>query len=82
MGTTFYELFTGHHPWKGANKKEVISKILSHKYMPERLPALMRALPKELDAVVERMMRKDESKRYSTMVQVWLDLSNIKTHMI
>ena len=38
--------------------------------------------PKELEAVVERMIRKDKGKRYSTVLQVWLDLSNIRTHRI
>jgi len=80
LGVTFYELFTGHYPWNGnAGRKELLAKLLSSKYRPVPPSQLIPSLPRQLDKIIMAMLEKEEKNRLSTMVEVWLGLSNVET---
>ena len=62
LGVVLYELLTGRKPFTGSNLEELISRIRKHDAVP---PSAVRAeLPKELDAVVLRALKKQPLQRY------------------
>jgi serine/threonine-protein kinase len=83
LGITFYELFTGCHPWNGsAGPKELVAKILAPTHRPVPLSQAAPSLPRQLDGVVMRMLEKEEQDRPPNMVEVWLGLSNVESSRI
>jgi eukaryotic-like serine/threonine-protein kinase len=73
LGVVLYELLTGKRPFAGANLEELIEKILKHEPPP---PSEVRTeLPKSIDAVVLRAMKKDPAQRYATWPEFALELS-------
>jgi serine/threonine protein kinase len=73
LGVVLYELLTGKRPFAGANLEELIAKILKHEPLP---PSEVRTeLPKSIDAVVLRAMKKDPAQRYATWPEFALELS-------
>jgi serine/threonine protein kinase len=73
LGVVLYELLTGKRPFAGTNLEELIAKILKHEPLP---PSEVRTeLPKSIDAVVLRAMKKDPAQRYATWPDFALELS-------
>ena len=73
LGVVLYELLTGRKPFTGSNLEELISHIRKHDAVP---PSALRAeLPKELDAVVLRAMKKQPLQRYASWSSFALELS-------
>jgi CRP-like cAMP-binding protein len=73
MGVVLYELLTGQRPFSGANLEALIANIL--KVEPPPPSALRKELPKSIDAVVMRAMKKDPVQRYATWPEFALELS-------
>jgi CRP-like cAMP-binding protein len=68
-----YELLTGKRPFGGENLQELMNRILKFEPLP---PSAARAeLPKSIDAVVLRALRKDPLQRYATWTDFALELS-------
>jgi serine/threonine protein kinase len=64
LGATLYYLLTGRHPFSGRSVKEVREKI---KRIPPATPTSHRPnLPKAVEALVLRCMKKRQSERFST----------------
>jgi serine/threonine protein kinase len=75
VGVVLYELLTGSRPFTGANIEELLGKILKHEPVP---PSAVRSdLPKLIDAVVLRAMKKDPAQRYATWPEFALELSKV-----
>jgi hypothetical protein len=73
LGVVLYELLTGKRPFAGANLEELIASILKHEALP---PSELRsALPKSIDSVVLRALKKDPAQRYATWPEFALELS-------
>ncbi len=73
LGVVLYELLTGKRPFAGANLEGLIAHILRHEPLP---PSELRPeLPKALDAVVLRAMKKNPAQRYATWPEFALELS-------
>jgi eukaryotic-like serine/threonine-protein kinase len=68
-----YELLTGQRPFSGANLEQLMGHIL--KTEPTPPSALRKELPKSIDAVVLRAMKKDAVQRYETWPEFALELS-------
>lgn len=67
LGSTFYYLLTGKSPFPGTAGEKMSERQL--RGVPK--PSLVRPdIPRELDAVIERMAAKDPHLRYQTAVQV------------
>ncbi|HEX2567692.1 MAG TPA: serine/threonine-protein kinase [Burkholderiales bacterium] len=73
LGVVMYELLTGRRPFMANSLEELVQKILNEEPPP---PSSLRvALPKEIDAVVMRAMKKDPGERYGTWAQFSVGLS-------
>ena len=73
LGVVLYELLTGKRPFAGANLEDLIAKILKHEPLP---PSELRSgLPKSIDSVVLRALKKDPAQRYATWPEFALELS-------
>jgi eukaryotic-like serine/threonine-protein kinase len=68
LGCTLYVLVTGRQPFDGQTAVELMTK---HAYEPLVPPEMIvNRLPKELSAVIQKMMAKDPSDRYQGMSEV------------
>ena len=73
LGVVLYELLTGKRPFVADNIEALIGKILKHEPLP---PSEARPeLPKALDLVVLRALKKDPAQRYPTWPEFALELS-------
>ena len=75
LGVVMYELLTGKRPFSANSLEELVQKILTEEPPPPS--ALRLALPKEIDAVVMRAMKKDPAERYGTWAQFSVGLSKV-----
>ena len=73
LGVVLYELLTGGRPFGGANIETLVQKIIQEDAPP---PSKLRAdLPKPLDGLVLRALKKDPKQRYATWAEFALELS-------
>ncbi|HEV3011447.1 MAG TPA: serine/threonine-protein kinase, partial [Burkholderiales bacterium] len=73
LGVVLYELLTGKRPFAGDNLEDLIAKILKFEPLP---PSELRTeLPKSIDSVVLRALKKDPAQRYPTWPEFALELS-------
>jgi eukaryotic-like serine/threonine-protein kinase len=68
LGTVIYEMATGKTPFAGESTAEVFAALL--KENPPPVSSLNPAMPKKLDAIVEKLLRKDPARRYATAEQL------------
>ncbi len=72
LGCTYYVLLTGRRPFEGRSVEELVSK---HSTAPIVAPSTISArVPKELSAIVVKMMAKDPDDRYQTAHELIIDL--------
>ncbi len=68
LGCTLFHLLTGRQAFSGDT---VVEKIIAHREQPAPLLAeSRRALPSEIDPLLQQMLRKDPSQRLSSMADV------------
>ena len=75
LGTVIYEMATGRTPFAGESTAEVFAALL--KENPPPVHSLNPAMPKKLDAIVEKLLRKDPAQRYATAEQLREDLESL-----
>jgi hypothetical protein len=75
MGVVLYELLTGSRPFVGASIETLVAKILKSEAVPPS--ELRKELPKSLDAVVLRAMKKDPALRYESWPEFALELAKV-----
>ena len=75
LGTVIYEMATGKTPFAGESTAEVFAALL--KENPPPVSTLNPAMPKKLDAIVEKLLRKDPAQRYATAEQLREDLESL-----
>lgn len=73
LGVLLWELLAGRRPFEGANTIGIIDALLHAE--PPSLTRLNPAVPRELEAVVLKMLSKDRESRVSTMRDVTRELS-------
>jgi len=73
LGVVLYELLTGQRPFSGANLEALMAQIL--KTEPAPPSALRKELPKSIDMLVLRAMKKDPVQRYQTWPEFALELA-------
>ncbi len=75
LGVVLYELLTGGRPFGGENIESLMQKIIQQEPQP---PSSLRAdLPKPLDALVLRALKKDPKQRYATWAEFALEITKV-----
>src|SRR5881394_1433999 len=80
LGVVLYELLVGKRPFIAANLEQLLEKII--KYDPLPPSEARKDLPKELDAVVLRAMKKTPAERYRTWAEFALELSRVGSSVL
>ena len=75
MGVVLYELLTGKRPFVADNMEALLARILKTEPVPPS--QLRQGVPKALDSVVLRAMKKDPVQRYPTWPEFALELSKV-----
>jgi eukaryotic-like serine/threonine-protein kinase len=75
LGVVLYELLTGTRPFVAENMEALIGKILKTDALPPS--ELRQGLPKAIDSVVLRALKKDPAQRYQTWPDFALELSKV-----
>lgn len=76
FGVVLYEMVTGKQPFEGESAIDTISSIIHKDSVP--LSQLTPDIPRELQHIVEKCLRKDPEERYQTAKDLLIDLKNLK----
>jgi serine/threonine protein kinase len=75
LGVVLYQLLTGRRPFVADKLEPLMQKILNDDAVPPS--ELRRGLPREIDSVVLRAMKKEPGERYGTWAQFGVELSKV-----
>jgi len=79
LGVVLYEMATGHAPFTGDTPKEVMSAILEKE--PAPLTSYISQAPAELQQIVSKALRKDQTERYQSAGEVLQELKNLRRNL-
>jgi serine/threonine protein kinase len=72
LGATMYELLTWRPPFKGRDHQDTLSQIITKDPLPPRKVSAQ--IPKDLETIVLKCLRKDSNDRYGTAEALAQDL--------
>lgn len=75
LGSVMYEMLTGEHPFKSDSLAKIADNITNH--APRPLTEFRSDLPEGLEYILNRMIKKKNSKRYSMGLDLAADLALI-----
>ena len=78
FGITMYELFTGKHPAPGPRPEDVIKQLISKSYKFEVPSRMDESLPRNLDRVILKALKKKPVSRYHSVAEMILDLRRLR----
>jgi Tol biopolymer transport system component/tRNA A-37 threonylcarbamoyl transferase component Bud32 len=76
FGLVLYEMLSGKRAFQGGTRMATMAAILNKE--PASLPTLVKGLPKELERIVNRCLRKDLDRRFQSMAEVKIALEELK----
>src|SRR5260370_4345369 len=76
FGSVFYEMITGRRAFEGETKMSTLAAILNRE--PESLSEIRATVPREVERIVARCLRKDPSRRIQTMQDLKVALQDLK----
>ncbi len=76
LGVVIYETIVGVPPFQGETPSDCIASILTTE--PPSLSAVFPGIPLNLEAIVEKALRKDRDERYQTANEMLADLRSLK----
>lgn len=76
LGVMLFEMFTGRRPFEVADSLTLVMKHLQEP--PPRIREYKSQLPDELEVMIDRMLLKDPTKRYKSLVDVQVELTKIQ----
>ncbi|CAN5364796.1 hypothetical protein BH10ACI3_BH10ACI3_04210 [soil metagenome] len=79
FGIVLFELFTGRRPFEGEGQLELISSILKDDAPPLR--QISSDLPRQLERIVGKSLRKDRDHRYQNIRDLHIDLEDLKDEL-
>ncbi|MGB2753038.1 MAG: protein kinase [Pyrinomonadaceae bacterium] len=79
LGIVLYELFTSKRPFDGESHLDVISSILKDE--PQALRLAAPALPRHLERIVDKTLRKDRDHRYQHVKDLQIDLQDLRDEL-
>jgi eukaryotic-like serine/threonine-protein kinase len=75
LGTVIYEMATGKTPFGGGSTADVFVALLRED--PPRVSTVNPAMPKQLDAIVAKLLAKDVTRRYASAEELQEDLEGV-----
>jgi len=75
FGAMFYEMVTGHRPFRGDSKISILAAILREEPRPPGM--LANTVPRELERIILRCLRKDPARRFQTMADLRVALQEL-----
>ena len=75
LGVVMFQLLTGRLPFTGTSQASLMYQIVNH--AAPRLSALRQNLPTAIEAIVERAMQKDRTRRYQNWIEFGKDLATL-----
>lgn len=79
FGIVMYELFSGKRPFSGEEAVDLISSIIKDE--PPSMASFVDGLPKQLDRIVEKALRKERKQRYQNVRDLQLDLEDLRDEL-
>ena len=76
MGSVLYEMVTGRKAFQGETKLSTLTAILREE--PPKASEIVEDLPKDLERIISRCLRKDQSRRFQHMGDVKVELEELK----
>ena len=82
LGITLYELFAGRHPCDGQDAREIMRQIRSSKYKFEPPSKYNPDVPRQMDQVILKALRRRPERRYQSVTKMLMDLSRVSASRI
>jgi len=76
LGAVLYEMLTGRRAFQGANRISTMAAILQQE--PKPLVEIDPRIPRELERIVHRCLRKDPERRFQYMADLKVSLEELK----
>ncbi|MEK6325768.1 MAG: protein kinase [Acidobacteriota bacterium] len=76
FGAVLYEMITGHQPFAAESAAMTISAVVTRE--PAPLARYSIAVPRQLERIVNKALRKDREERYQTARDLLIDLKSLK----
>ena len=76
MGAVLYEMVTGRRAFAGSSTEETLAAVV--RAQPKTPSEVVAGVPKELDRLIQRCLRKEPDRRFQHMLDVKLELEQIK----
>lgn len=77
LGIVAYEMVAGRRPFEAPTAGEVLAAVLDEKEPPP-LARFARNVPRELEHIVSKALRKDPEQRYQTVKDMLIDLKDLR----
>ncbi len=79
LGVVMFELFTGRRPFVGEEPMDVISSIM--KDPAPQIRQISPDLPRQLERIIDKTLRKDVDHRYQHIKDLHIDLEDLREEM-
>jgi eukaryotic-like serine/threonine-protein kinase len=79
LGVILYELVSGHPPFTGETRSDVLAAVLQRE--PSPLDRIDPRVPHQLQRIVAKALRKDRAQRYQTVTDLRLDLEELRSEL-
>jgi serine/threonine protein kinase len=76
VGAVFYEFLTNRAPFSGDDPIEILEKLRTEN--PPRLGEVAPGMPTELEAIIERALQKDATRRFANLGQMRAELQTLR----
>jgi serine/threonine protein kinase/Tol biopolymer transport system component len=76
FGAVLYEMLTGHRAFKGASSAETLAAVL--KEQPKPPSELVPGVPRDLERIVLRCLKKDPERRFQHATDLKVELQEVK----
>ncbi len=76
FGIVLYEMLTGRRPFAGGSSAELLASLLKEE--PKPPSGLVPDVPRELERIILRCLRKEPARRFQNMLDVKVELEEVK----
>jgi serine/threonine protein kinase/formylglycine-generating enzyme required for sulfatase activity len=79
FGVVCYEMLASHSPFEGETPSDALALLLTAE--PPPLSLYSPEVPRQLQSIIDKALRKDREKRYQTIKEMNADLKNLKQEL-